>query len=167
MSRRYGVVTARVESVADPQGEGRIKVSFPWMADEAKGYWAPVASPMSGGGRGFWIMPEIGDEALVAFLQGDPEHPYVVGFLHNGDQTPPEEDPQIRVMHSRNGHRIELRDPDIAAGDAGGVRISDAQGNSIELANARITIRSVAMVEIQAPTVIINGRPVVPAPRPI
>ena len=44
MSRRYGVYLGTVADVDDPQGEGRVKVSFPWMGEDADGYWAPVAS---------------------------------------------------------------------------------------------------------------------------
>ncbi len=167
MSQRYGVVIGRVEEVQDPQAEGRVKVSFPWMGEGAEGFWAPVASVMGGGGRGAWFMPELGDEVLVAFEQGDVNHPYIVGFLHNGDQRPPETDPQVRMLRSVNGHQIALRDPNPAAGDQGGIRIEDAHGNVIELENARITLRSVAQIEITAPTVIINGRPVAPMSTPI
>lgn len=167
MSRRYGVVTGKVQEVRDPQAEGRVKVSFDWMGDGAQGYWAPVASIMGGGDRGAWYMPEVGDEVLVAFAQGDVDHPYVVGFLHNGEQRPPETDPQVRMLRSVNGHEIAIRDPDVVGGDTGGIVIKDAHGNQIELSNARITITSVAQIEITAPAVIINGRPVAPVPSPI
>lgn len=164
MIRRNGVVAARVEDVKDPQGEGRVRVSFPWLGGQCEGYWAPVATLMSGGGRGAWFMPEKGDEVLVAFDQGDVEHPFIVGFLHNGEQRPPENDPQVRMIHSVNGHKIVLRDPDVQDGDTGGIRIEDAHGNVVELGNARISITSVGMIEIKAPTVVINGRPVSLAP---
>ncbi len=167
MSRRYGIYPAKVESVDDPQGEGRVKVSFPWMGGNAQGYWAPITNAMAGPNRGCWIMPEVGDEAAVIFEQGDPNHPWIVGFPHNGEQKPPETDKHKRVYRSFNGHEIVISDPLIAGGDQGGVRISDAHGNMIELSNARIVIRSVAQIEINAPSVVINGRPVAPAPRPI
>lgn len=167
MSRRYGVMPGKVVDRDDPQGEGRVKVSFPWMGNDAQGYWAPVASLMGGGDRGAWIMPELEDEVLVAFEQGDVEHPYIVGFLHNGEHRPPETDPKVRLLRSVNGHEIALNDPAIFAGDSGGIRIEDAQGNRIELSNGRITIFSVGQIEITAPTVVINGRVVAPIPSPI
>lgn len=167
MSHRYGVYLGTVTRLDDPQAEGRIKVSFPWMGPQAEGYWAPIATLMAGPDRGAWFMPERGDEVLVAFEQGNVEHPYVIGFLHNGGQPPPETDPHIRLLRSVNGHEVALNDPEVSQGDLGGIRIEDALGNIVELANARVTIRSVGMIEIQAPTVLINGRPVVPAPKPI
>ena len=167
MNQRYGVVIGRVEEVRDPQGEGRVKVSFPWMGEGAQGFWAPVASVMGGGGRGAWIMPEKDDEVLVSFLHGEVDHPYIVGLLHNGDQQPPETDPKVRMLRSVNGHQISLRDPNPTAGDQGGIRIEDAHGNVIELKNARITIRSAAAIDITAATLTLNGRLVVPGPNPI
>ena len=45
---------------------------------------------MAGKERGYWFMPEVDDEAIVAFEHGDFDHPFVVGFLHNGVDTPPD-----------------------------------------------------------------------------
>lgn len=167
MSRIYGVVVAQVVSVDDPQGEGRVKVRYPWLSGNNQGYWAPVATLMAGSDRGTWFMPEDDDEVLVAFDQGDVEHPYIVGFLWNGADRPPSNDRHLRLIRTVNGHEIAIYDPAISGGDAGYIRIQDAHGNRIELSNANITIQGVAMIQINAPTVIINGRPVAPAPSPI
>jgi uncharacterized protein involved in type VI secretion and phage assembly len=153
--------------VDDPQGEGRVKVRYPWMPGNNEGYWAPVATTMAGGGRGTWFMPEDNDEVLIAFDQGDVRHPYIIGYLWNGEDEPPSNDRNLRLIRTVNGHEIALYDPSISGGDTGYIRIRDAHGNQIELSNANITIQSVGTITINAPTVIINGRPVAPAPRPI
>lgn len=165
--RTYGVVTAHVIDRDDSNRQGRVKLRYGWMGDDSDGYWAPVATMMAGGNRGTWFMPEIGDEVLCAFEQGDVSHPFVVGFVWNGEDQPPETDPQRRVIRSRNGHEIALYDPDPAQGDTGYVEVSDAHGNDIKLSNGRLEIRSVAMLSIDAPSVTINGRVVLPVPRPI
>lgn len=165
MSKIYGVVTGKVTS--EPDELGRVRLQLPWLGGKDDTYLAPIATLMTGAERGSWVMPEIGDDALVAFEQGDVEHPYVIGFLWNGEARPPSTDRQLRLIHSVNGHEIAIYDPDIAAGDMGYVQIRDAQGNEVVLANATVTIRSVGTINIQAPNVIINGRPVLPAPRPI
>ena len=167
MSQINGVVVAQVVSVEDPQGEGRVKVRYPWMGGNNEGYWAPVATLMAGGGRGAWFMPEDGDEVLVSFDQGRKTHPYIVGFLWNGVDRPPTNDRQLRIIRTVNGHEIALYDPEVTSGDTGYIRINDAHGNSIELSNAKISIRGIANIELQAPTITINGRPVAPAPSPI
>ena len=164
MSRVYGVMPGKVKKVKDPQGEGRVLVEFSWMEGNNQSYWAPIATLMSGGGRGAWFQPEVGDEVLVAFDRGDVNHPYIVGFLWNGGDRPPTTDPHLRLIRSVNGHEIAIYDPDIQNGDAGYIRLQDRHGNLIELANGRISIRGVAAIEINAPTILINGRPVSLAP---
>jgi hypothetical protein len=47
------------------------------------------------------------------------------------------------------------------------VVIEDAYGNVITLANGKITIRSVGVLEITAPVITLNGRPVAPNSNPI
>lgn len=167
MSKMRGVVTGQVVSVNDPNGQGRVQVSLPYLGGQNESYWAPVATFMSGGGRGAWFMPQVGDEVLVAFNQDDAAHPHIIGFLWNGADTPPSTDPRLRLFRSVNGHRIEFYDPEASGGDQGHIIIQDAHGNVIEMANARITIRSVGTLEIQAPNVIINSRVVAPVGPPI
>lgn len=165
--RLYGVVVGTVVDVEDDQGEGRVRVRFDWMGDQAEGYWAPVAVLMAGSQRGTWFRPRPDDEVLCAFLHGDKAHPYIVGYLWNGDQRPPESDPDLRVIFSENGHTITLADPGRNAGDMGYVRIADAHGNYVELSNGSVRISSVGSLEITAPNVTINNRPVLPYPWPI
>lgn len=160
MSRMSGVITGQVMSVNDPDGQGRVQVKFPYLGGQNESYWAPVATLMSGGGRGSWFMPEVGDEVLVAFNQDDPAHPHILGYLWNGENQPPETDPQLRVIRSVNGHEIRLYDPAPSQGDRGYIQIKDAHGNMIELANAIIRITSNSMIQIDAPQVVINKRPV-------
>ena len=167
MSQFKGVIPGQVVNVTDPDGQGRVQVSFPFLGGQNENYWAPVATLMSGGGRGSWFMPEVGDEVLVAFNQDDPAHPHILGYLWNGEDQPPETDPQLRVIRSVNGHEIRLYDPAPSQGDKGYIQIKDAHGNMIELSNARISITSVGQIDINAPAVTIAGRPVVPAAGPI
>src|SRR5437868_3604561 len=81
-----GVVT---NNQGDPDGLGRVKVKFPWLSNEEESFWARVAAPMAGKERGFYFLPEVEDEVLVAFEQGDVRFPYVVGSLWNGKDAPP------------------------------------------------------------------------------
>lgn len=160
-----GVVIGVVKDVDGALG--RIKVDFPWLSPEQRSDWASIAAPMAGNGRGTYFMPEIGDEVLVAFLHGRLAHPYVVGFLWNGRDHPPSTDPALRIIHSKNGHKISLYDPPAAAGDMGYVRIEDAHGNMIELRNGMVNIVSQGLLRLQAPAVQINSRVVAPVGPPI
>ena len=60
-------------------------------AGAGKLIWAPIASLLSGKSRGARFMPEVDDEALVAFDHGEFEHPYVIGFLWNGVDKAPDD----------------------------------------------------------------------------
>ena len=123
----YGVVVGIVRDIRDPQNLGRIKVDFPWLAEEAEAvaissdddrahsYWARIATLMAGSNRGSFFVPEVGDEVLVAFEHGDPDRPFVIGALWNTDDPPPESmdtegNNHIRSIHSRSGHVITLDD---------------------------------------------------------
>lgn len=160
-----GVVIGVVKEIDGAQG--RIKVDFPWLNPPQRSDWASIAVPMAGTGRGTYFMPEMDDEVLVAFLHGKLAHPYVVGFLWNGQHNPPSTDPHLRIIHSKNGHKISLYDPEIAAGDKGYVKVEDAHGNWMELRNGMVTIASKGMLKLQAPSVLINGRVVAPVGPPI
>jgi uncharacterized protein involved in type VI secretion and phage assembly len=144
---------------------GRVKVAIPEREHDS--YWAPVAAAMAGGGRGAFFMPEVGDEVVIGFDRGQFDHPYVVGFLWNGQDAPPRTDGKIRVIRSVNGHELAFYDPPVSGGDKGYIRVTDAHGNQVELANGRITVTGVGLIQIQAPVVTINGRIVAPVGPPI
>ncbi len=83
-----GVVPAIVTSVQDPEHRGRVKIKLPWLADSYESWWARTVQAGAGKDRGAAVLPEVGDEVLVAFEQGDLGHPYVLGGLYNGKDQP-------------------------------------------------------------------------------
>ena len=80
-----GVVTNNKD---EDQDIGRVKVKFPSLSDADESTWARVVSPGAGGGRGMHFVPNIDDEVLVAFEQGDLRRPVVIGGLWNGSNKP-------------------------------------------------------------------------------
>ncbi len=112
MKRFPGVVVGIVNNVDDHKREGRIQVKFPWLPDLEEYPWAHVATPLTGGGRGMQFMPEKDDEVLVAFEHGNFDHPFIVGFLWNGVDRPPESDYQNRVILTPGGHTLRFEDKD-------------------------------------------------------
>ena len=171
VSKVYGVMVGTVVDVNDPQGEGRVRVMFPWLPGDSETYWAPIAAAMAGHERGAFLMPEIEDEVLVAFDRGDVNHPYVLGFLWNGRQKPPSQDVRERIIRSVNGHAIRFLDATPAGGSLGALIIEDAHGNRITMSNGKVTIKSIAVLELDAPTIILkvagSRRVVTPNPNPI
>ena len=110
MKHYPGVVTAIVKSLKDPDRQGRVELQFPWLSDSLRSYWAPVAAPLAGKQRGVFFMPEIDDEVLVAFEHGSFDHPYIVGYLWNGVDMPPESDLKNRVIKTPGGHTLRFED---------------------------------------------------------
>ena len=90
--RCSGVVPAIVSNLDDPDELGRMKVTFPWLGDKAE---SPLGARgdgrAPGNKRGLVVLPEVGDEVLVAFDHGDPRLPYVIGGLYNGKDKLPVE----------------------------------------------------------------------------
>ena len=137
--RISGVVVGQVTNTQDPDSLGRVKVRFPWLSNDDESFWARVATPMAGKERGFYFLPDVGDEVLVAFEQGDARFPYVLGGLWNGQDKPPEKNDDTnstRSIKSRSGHVIRLDDKD---GEEK-IEIIDKRGNKIVFDTAKNTI---------------------------
>ncbi|MCA1557616.1 MAG: phage baseplate assembly protein V [Acidobacteria bacterium] len=152
--RVYGVMIAIVTDNKDPEGLGRVKLRFPELDETDTTLWARVSVPMAGADRGTFLLPEVGDEVLVAFAHGDISVPFVLGSLWNGTDTPPDTNSNgqnnLRFIKSRSGHLVRLDDTD----GAEKIEIIDKSGNNsitFDTANNTITIDSAKDVEINAP----------------
>lgn len=91
---------------------GRVRVRFPWMEPAQESFWAPIASLLAGKKRGARFMPEVGDETLIAFDRGQFDHPYVVGFLWNGEDEAPDNVETNRLIVTPGGHELRFEDTD-------------------------------------------------------
>jgi uncharacterized protein involved in type VI secretion and phage assembly len=128
MATMNGVVTGKVVSTDDPEHQGRVQVSFPFLGGQNESYWAPVASLLSGNKTGAWFMPEKDNEVLVAFNQDDVAHPYIIGFLWNGKDAPPDPKAENRVLVTPGGHSLRFED-----GDNKKVVLQSSSGQTITL----------------------------------
>jgi len=124
--------SARVTDNYDYKGLGRVRVRFHWMNDNEKSPWLRIASPYAGEGKGFFAMPEVGEEVMVAFEGDHPSKPYVIGSLYHGKATCDFSTKQndLKVFQSRSGNKILLND------QSGSVMIEDKDGNSLKLDGA-------------------------------
>jgi type VI secretion system secreted protein VgrG len=72
---------------------GRIKVQFHWdrlgKADQDSSCWIRVSQNWAGKRWGVLFLPRVGQEVIVAFLEGDPDRPIVTGCVYNADSMPP------------------------------------------------------------------------------
>ena len=107
----------------DPLKMNRVRVRYPWQgktesADDLKASedstpWIRIALPMASNGSGFNFLPEVGDEAIINYENGNIEKPYVEGMLYSSGQTVPfsHKRNNARVLSSVNGHCIIFSDP--------------------------------------------------------
>lgn len=74
---------------ADPNGERKIQVSIPLLQAETDGVWARLSNFYASSGFGDFFIPEIGDEVVLAYLNGDPSYPVILGSLYSSSRPPP------------------------------------------------------------------------------
>ncbi len=105
-NRIYGCQTATVTGVSGEEifcdESARIKVKFHWDSrtkkDENSSPWIRVAQSWAGNKFGSLVIPRVGMEALVEFVNGDPDQPIVTGCLYNGLQKPPSDYSQKKTI---------------------------------------------------------------------
>ena len=154
--RQNGIVIGIVDDLRDPENIGRVRVRYPHLNNQLS-EWARLVSLMAGGKRGTFFRPEKNDEVLVAFEQGDPNRPYILGGLWSKPDAPPPDDGKPadnnwRQIKSRSGHILRFDDTsgkekiEILDKDNQRTLVIDASGQKIQ-----ITCKP-GDVEISAPT---------------
>lgn len=151
--RWQGLVPAIVTNTDDPRNWGRVKVKFPWMSDADESDWARVICAGAGPTAGIFIMPEVNDEVMVAFVHGEFGQPVVLGGLWNGQAEIPGdgrsaakgEKPKVRLWRSLIGHQIAIHDD-----KKNKVELTTAKGHKVTLDDAeqKIAIVSKSGLEI-------------------
>jgi len=163
-NRIYGVVTAVVTANDDPGEQGRVKIKMPWLAGDYESYWAPVVHASAGPNSGAVYIPEVDDEVLVAFENGNVGRPYVLGGLYNGQDKPNLGDGLFdngkvkrRGFVSRNGHRLVFFDADGKSGIAlltsdNKIRVSlDESGRELHVyGDTKVVIESGQEIDIKS-----------------
>lgn len=163
----HGLQIAKVLKIdGDPDGEGRIQIQMPLQTDGEPGIWIRPAGPYATDGAGIRFLPEVGDEIVVGFLDGDPNAPIMLGALHSSARPTPEpadETNTIKAIVSRSqmriafddvrkkltietpgGHSITLSDDDKS------VKMIDCNGNRLEMAEGGISLSSPQSISIKS-----------------
>lgn len=164
---------AEVVSVEDPDRLTRVQIrvlNCDGLDDQDGAVWARVAVPFAGHNRGAFLLPDVGDEVLVVFLNGDPRFPMVVGGLWNGHDQAPDSLPGDRVdrwtitgksgtkfsiVEEQNGQeKIVFQTPAGVTGtltdEAGGKIKLEAAGNIVTMDTSGVSIQAAATVKVQA-----------------
>lgn len=154
-----GICIAEVVSAVDrDESLGRVKLRLlnaDGVGEQDGPIWAAVAVPFAGDEMGAFMIPKKGDQVVVAFVQGDPRYPVVIGSLWSSSAPPPEQvsEEQVKVWSITSGKksRIALEDaeqPSISLQTPNttevSVLLSDEGGGKvvIKASSATITIDS-------------------------
>ena len=135
-----------------------------------------MVAPFAGDDRGVFFMPDLDDEVLVVFLQGDTRYPLVLGGLWSGANAAPASigaaGNTVKRIRSKNGIQITLEDQQgqetltlqtpggqtVTLKDGpGAVTIEDANGNSVKLEVSGITVQAASTVKVQAAKVDVSA----------
>jgi phage baseplate assembly protein gpV len=148
---RLAIVTDNREGEGNPGY--RVKLKFPWLSEQETTFWARIAIPMAGPGRGTYVLPEIEDQVLVVFEHGDVDRPIVVGTLWSRKQEPVEVNQSgknnTKLIKSRSGHRVIFDDQEGAEKIA---IVDQTKKNKIVLDSASKTVKieSDGEIEVEA-----------------
>jgi len=85
------------EGEIDCDEYGRILVHFHWDLDKRYSMRCRVSQNWAGKGWGGMVIPRIGMEVVVEFLEGDPDKPLVTGCVYNGKNDVPYELPEHKT----------------------------------------------------------------------
>ncbi|MFN0030920.1 MAG: phage baseplate assembly protein V, partial [Flavobacteriales bacterium] len=104
---------ATVMDNKDPDGMGRIKVHLQWQKDGDTTDWIRYAAAHAGKDRGFYMLPEVDDEVIVAFENGNVSMPFALssmyhGKAHSGDRK--EDDNNTKAIRTKSGNEIYFND---------------------------------------------------------
>jgi uncharacterized protein involved in type VI secretion and phage assembly len=170
-----GVAVAVVTQNQDPEGQCRVKVSYPWYDPPRESYWARLATPMAGNDRGLVTIPEVGDEVLVTWEREDIRFPCVLGGFWNGKDKSPEANADgnnnKRLFKSRSGHRLlfddgtpgvvelSLQDGKKVRFDDQSVSLEDQNGNhfKIDSSSGSVEIKATGKLTISAASIEISA----------
>lgn len=138
--------SATVTDNDNPQG--MIKVQFPWQKKKGlKTPWLRVITPYAGKGKGMHIIPEVGEEVVLGFDNGNAERPFVLGAMFNGksDAGLGGAGNFMKGLQTPTGSRLHMNDKDgsLHMQDNGGVSMKfDGGGNATTNANSNHAVNA-------------------------
>lgn len=148
----------------DPEQQGRIKVQFRWQCStNDPTEWLRIVSPSAGSddqqanNRGFIAIPEVNDQVLVAFEEGNIARPVVMGSIYhagNGDSRA-QVNNHLKSITTRSGHVIGFDDSPASQG----IIITDRNNNVIKIDTAgnNIMISAMENMTLVAKNITINA----------
>ena len=136
-----GITIGVVTDIKDPDKKNRVKVRLLNRTDSVQETdFIRVMTPMAGKQYGALFLPEVGDEVLVGFVDGDFTDPYVLGSLWNTKAPAPaavqDGKNELRTIQSKTKHKLEFND----GTEKPGVTLATAQESGLAMDDKAKTI---------------------------
>lgn len=127
-----GVLVCQVVKNYDKEKQGFVQVNITTRDyQESKLVWARMTFPYGGNKWGEYFYPEVGDQVLVAFEQGNIDRAFIVGSIPKANssfvQQAFDENNQFKRIKTRNGNLIEIVDAKEGEGDQDKITIKTAK----------------------------------------
>ena len=136
------------------------------MDNQGQGIWARVATLDAGENRGSFFRPEIGDEVIVGFINGNPNEAIVLGMMNSSAKPAPltasdenhekgfvtrseikfifNDEKKSATLETPGGKKVTLDD------DAGVIHLEDENGNKVVIDSNGITLDSPGDIKLKA-----------------
>lgn len=162
-----GLYIGKVKKIHDdPDGDMRIQVDIPVIAESGDGVWARISSPYATKDAGIFFMPEVDDEVILGFLNADPRYPIILGMVHSKKLPAayqPDQKNTIKAIVTNSKMKIEFEEEKkeitietpggnkiVISDDDKSIKITDQTKNKIELTTKGILLDSPKDIEIKA-----------------
>ncbi len=120
----------------DDEKQGRVKVKFPALDDQLESDWLRIATPNAGPQRGVLMLPQVNDEVLVAFENGDTRRGYVLGSLWNGKDKPG--DSHLTGAAESDGSFTVLSDKQIIATSQDEMKLTSTKKMTVDVKDEQL-----------------------------
>jgi uncharacterized protein involved in type VI secretion and phage assembly len=155
---------ATVVSNKDPDKKGRVQVEYPWIgkaSSKVPSEWARLCLPFASKDSGFWMLPEVGDEVLVYFDNGNLESPIIMGTLYSEKNKVPlsnrdgdlnsDDKNNLKFIKTKSGHMLCFDD----SNDEGAIILKDRDGRSFEINSGE---KNILIKDVSGHEIIINEK---------
>lgn len=137
-----GILTGLVKENWDEEHPGMVKVEY-FLGEKGKNEtgWVPVAVPYAGNEFGFYALPEVGTEVVLAFRMGNRNCPIVLGCIWNGQSAVPKETANenntVKKLLTKGGCEIQISEEE----DAEQILIHTPKGLQLLLEDKEETVK--------------------------
>ncbi len=165
-----GVQVGIVKDTYDEDGGAyRVQVEIPMLNDTTEFVWARLASFYASNSFGAFFYPEVNDEVILGFVDGNPGYPVILGSLYSSalppadTAIPADSNNNIKALVTRSQLQMQFDDENIImslltpngntiviSDQDEGITITDQNSNQIQLNGDGITVESASAMTIKA-----------------